>query len=595
MAEPIGRPITLTFDGRPVPAVVGDSVGAALARAGVRSWRTTRRKSRPRGLFCGIGICYDCLLTVDGAANQRACLVPAVDGMDLRSSGGDRRASDSEEATEELQRSTGREQDESGPIRSQLVVVGAGPAGLAAATTAARAGLSVTLVDAGRQPGGQYWRSRLETAEPNRADDSGQHDRRTFRRLRRELSAYQAAGRIRYLPDTVVWFVESSGPDRHHVLRLASAHDANLAAGPSAVRAEAVVLCPGGYDRQLPVPGWDLPGVMAAGGVQALLKGSGVAPGRRAVIAGTGPFLLPVATGLAAAGVEVVSVCEAGSPRSWLRRPAGVLAAPDKLVEGAGYAAALLRRRIPYRPRTAVVRIHGERTVEAVTIARVDRQGRPVAGTERELAVDLVGFGWGFTPSLELVLATDAETRVDVDGSLVAEVDDRQRSSRPGVYVAGEATGVGGASLAVREGELAALTVAEDLGRPAAPRRSRRLRRAIRRARAFARAMHRAHPVPPAWPDWLDGDATVCRCEEVTTADIRHVRDDLGASDQRTVKLLARPGMGWCQGRVCGYATACLATDGRALGSADLRPLASRPLAAPVALGDLADLPALGE
>ena len=133
-----------------------------------------------------------------------------------------------------------------------------------------------------------------------------------------------------------------------------------------------------------------------------------------------------------------------------------------------------------------IIRIHGDDAVEAVTIARVDRQGRPVAGTERELAVDLVGLGWGFTPSLELVLAAGAESRLDVDGSLVAWVDDRQRSSQPGVYVAGEATGVGGARLAVREGELAALTAAEDAGLAPARRRIARLRRAIRRGRAFA-------------------------------------------------------------------------------------------------------------
>ena len=158
------------------------------------------------------------------------------------------------------------------------------------------------------------------------------------------------------------------------------------------------------------------------------------------------------------------------------------------------------------------------------------------------------------------------------------------------MYVAGEATGVGGARLAVREGELAALTAAEDAGRPPAPRRTRRLQRAIRRGRAFARAMHRAHPVPSGWSGWLDDDTTVCRCEEVTAGDIRHAREDLGADDQRTVKLLARPGMGWCQGRVCGYATACLAAGGRALDATDLRPLARRPLCAPVSLGDLAEL-----
>jgi hypothetical protein len=85
MAERAAEPIMLTFDGRPLSAVVGDSVGAALTRAGVRSWRTTRRRGRPRGLFCGIGVCYDCLLTVDGSANQRACLVTAEDGMELSS------------------------------------------------------------------------------------------------------------------------------------------------------------------------------------------------------------------------------------------------------------------------------------------------------------------------------------------------------------------------------------------------------------------------------------------------------------------------------------------------------------------------------
>ena len=300
-----------------------------------------------------------------------------------------------------------------------------------------------------------------------------------------------------------------------------------------------------------------------------------------------------MAAGLAAAGVEVVAICEAGAPSSWLRRPAGLVSAPSKLVEGAGYAATLLRSRIPYRPRTVIIRIHGDQAVEAVTIARVDRQGRPVAGTERELAVDLVGLGWGFTPSLELVLAAGAETRVDVDGI------PRRLGGRPAAQLAG-------GRLRGRRGDRGRRGPAGSAGG-----RARGSDRSGGRRSATGPTTHEpAATSDPPWPRlrpgdascasrcrsgwsaWLDDDTTVCRCEEVTAGDIRYAHDELGADDQRTVKLLARPGMGWCQGRVCGFATACLASSDRSreVVAADLRPLASRPLCAPVSLGDLADL-----
>ncbi|NUT47995.1 MAG: FAD/NAD(P)-binding oxidoreductase, partial [Saccharothrix sp.] len=121
--------------------------------------------------------------------------------------------------------------------------------------------------------------------------------------------------------------------------------------------------------------------------------------------------------------------------------------------------------------------------------------------------------------------------------------------------------------------------------------RARRLRAVIRRRRAFARAVHLAHPVPAAWPEWVTGETTVCRCEEVTAGEVRRVRDELGAVDARTAKLLARPGMGWCQGRVCGYATAVLAAGAGAPSVEDLRSLSRRVVCAPVPLGELAESP----
>ena len=491
---------------------------------------------------------------------------------------------------------------------ADLAVVGAGPAGLAAAVAAAARGLSVVVVDAGAQPGGQYWRHPDEQAEAVRADGTadpdrlpdhpaGQHDWTVYVRLRERFDAFRAAGRITYVPGAQVWFLErggertGDGPGAAWRLRTSPTVEPDERV-PGAVEAARLVLCPGGYDRQLPVPGWDLPGVMAAGGVQALLKGHGSVAGRRAVVAGTGPFLLPVAAGLAEAGAEVLGICEANAVTGWARQLGGAVQSPRKGLDAVGYVRTMLAHRIAYRQRTVVTAIGGTDQVESVTTARVDGEGRVVAGTQRTEPVDLVALGWGFTPSLELVTAVGAETRVDVDDSLVAVVDDEQRSSVPGVWVAGEATGVGGAALALLEGELAGLSAARESGRDVPGGRFRRLRGGIRRGRAFARAMHGAHPVPSRWSGWLTPETLVCRCEEVDVETVLTARDELGGGDLRTAKLLTRCGMGWCQGRVCGFATALLAAEdaGRPLTVADLRPGAKRTLATPLSLGRLAEL-----
>jgi NADPH-dependent 2,4-dienoyl-CoA reductase/sulfur reductase-like enzyme len=319
----------------------------------------------------------------------------------------------------------------------------------------------------------------------------------------------------------------------------------------------------------------------AAGGAQALLKGHGVLAGRRVVVAGTGPFLLPVAAGLAASGAKVVGVHEAGSPMAWLRHLPAVARNAAKLGEGLGYARTLARHQVPVRTRSVLVAAHGRDQVEAVTVARADGRGGIAPGSEERIAADTLAVGWGFTPQLELPLALGCATRVDVDGSPVCVVDERQRTSVPGVYVAGEACGVGGAALAVVEGEIAGAAVAG----AAVDDRLRSRRTTLRR---FASAMHRAHPVPSAWMTRLEPDTVVCRCEEVTAGRLRAAVEDQDARDARAAKLLVRTGMGWCQGRVCGYATACLTA--RWAGTPyDPGVVASRPVAVPVPLGTLAD------
>ncbi len=427
-----------------------------------------------------------------------------------------------------------------------VAVVGGGPAGLAAAAAALRgpaelavatAGVRsparVALIDAAPRLGGQYWRHRPGTEPPA---------------LRRTRSAAE------HIANSPVWFAEPGF---------------RLHTPSGVVTADRVVLATGAHDRSLPFPGWTLPGVVTVGGAQALLKGHGVLVGRRVAVAGAGPFLLAVAAGLAEAGATVVGVFEAGRLRGYGRRPGAI--SPGKLAEAARYAAVLARHRVPYR-RGHVVAAHGDDALEAVTV-----RGR----RDRHIEVDALAISYGFTPQVELAVALGCDTRLDVDGSLVVTVDDDQRTSVPGVYAAGEITGVGGALLAQLEGTIAGQAAT---GQPEDARAKRR-RRAARR---FAAAMHDVHR-PPSWIAELADDTLVCRCEEVPYAAVREAVK-LGGTDTRAVKLLSRTGMGWCQGRVCGHAVACLTANlnGRPVRADDQAAFAKRPIAQPVTLGDLA-------
>jgi thioredoxin reductase len=461
-----------------------------------------------------------------------------------------------------------------------IAVLGAGPAGLSAAVAAASQGSRTVLIDAGPRAGGQYWRHR------DGDDGALHHGWSQFRRLHEELAAHHL---LDHRLGHSIWHVERT--DEGFVTHTTRTGHTTRDDIPRALRSRTVIVATGAYDRQLPFPGWTVPGVFTAGAVQALLKGQGVRAGKRIAVAGTGPFLLPVAAGLAEAGATVVGVFEAGLPTAFGRHPTAALRNLPKLAEGAGYLRTLRRHRIPYRTRTTVVAAHGTDTVTGATVARLDGQWRIVPGSTHAIDCDTIAVGYGFTPQTEIPLQLGCEMTQDVDGSLVARVDSRQRSTVDGVYAAGETCGVGGAQLAVIEGELAGLHAAYTANGSSVDRG--RLGRLLRRRavqRSFATVLHQAYPVPDGWQTWLDDDTTVCRCEEVSAGTVRQAVDDLGATDPRAVKLYARPGMGLCQGRVCGYATTCLVAraNHRQPTADDLRGMAARPVAQPLTLGALA-------
>jgi D-hydroxyproline dehydrogenase subunit alpha len=466
---------------------------------------------------------------------------------------------------------------------TEILVIGAGPAGLAAASAARRRGANVTLLDSSDQLGGQFWR-HLPGSRPAARERLLHHGWDTFTTLRDGLVA--DAG-CRIIHNAQVWAIEPavSGAAIVHVIVGApdGADRESLTFAP-----DAIVLATGAHDRTLPFPGWDLPGVFTGGAAQALAKGERIAVGQRVVVAGAGPFLLPVAASLAGVGAKVLGVFEANRAtallRGWLPKPWGLIPAAGKALELAGYAAGQLRHRIPYRLGTAVIAAHGTDRVESVTIAALTADWSPVPGTERTIAADAVCVSHGFTPRLELAIAAGC----DLTAARFVRVDDTQLTSTPGVYAAGEVTGIGGVDLALAEGQLAGHAAAGGRVSEASVRVASRRREVFR---GFAARIEAAHGIRSGWRNWLTDDTIVCRCEEVGYGRLCRSAAGTGAQSLRTLKLATRAGLGICQGRICGRSVEELLAASAPHGVLTDGSISDRrPIAAPLRLGELATL-----
>ncbi|MEU8638081.1 NAD(P)/FAD-dependent oxidoreductase [Amycolatopsis sp. NPDC048633] len=457
---------------------------------------------------------------------------------------------------------------------TRVVVVGAGPAGLAAAEAALRAGAEVTVLDQSDAPGGQYHRTLYGARQPG------------FEKL---------LERCDWWPESTVWALEATpcavGDPGAASCAAGVAGAGDPAAGaPGAgsqgvrlrihvlrgpadgsgrerhtLEPDALILATGAHDRTLPFPGWQLPGVFTAGAAQALAKGERVAVGKRVLVAGAGPFLLPVAESLLGVGVEVAAVLETNPAATVLK---GWGLHPRKAGELARYAATLVRHRVPYHLGRTVVEARGDDRVREVVTARVRADWSVVPGTERTYAVDAVCVGHGFTPQPELAVAAGCV----LDGGFV-QVDEHQRTSATRVFAAGEITGIGGADAARAEGAVAGWAAAG--GTP-----GRALLRERDRTRRFAHRLKTAHPIGAAWHGWLRDDTIVCRCEETSYGELKSAVADPVTPGPHALKLGTRAGLGPCQGRMCGPTVAelCGGTERH-----------HRPIAQPIRLGELAD------
>jgi NADPH-dependent 2,4-dienoyl-CoA reductase/sulfur reductase-like enzyme len=444
------------------------------------------------------------------------------------------------------------------PERHDAVVVGAGPAGLVASLHLAEAGASVLLIDEADELGGQYYRQR----PPALRAWLGAHRPRG----ERLVAAVRARG-VQVRTSTLVWGADGTTLMTSHV------DDGRLAA----VAGSTTLLATGGYERSVPFPGWELPGVVTPGCALRLASIDGVAIGRRVIVAGTGPLLLVAACDLLEVGVRDLRVLEYGTGHRFDAHAVEILRHPDRLVQLAGLRARLARHRVRLEHGMRVVAAEGRGRVERAVVAPV---ARPQETTT--ISVDALAVGYGLRPATELAQVLGLACRRDraMPAELVPILDEHGESSVPNVFVAGEAAGVGGAPLAEARGLVAAARMRERLALPGPA--STRARRRQARLEAFARFSEARFPPPQELLAAIPDDTLLCRCEAVTAAAVRAAA--AVAEDPASVKRITRAGMGVCQGRACAPAvTAIAAASGHPERLASAPQMPVKPIAVPVA------------
>jgi len=422
--------------------------------------------------------------------------------------------------------------------RAELVVVGAGPAGLMAAIEAARAGVDVAVVDENRRPGGQIFRQLPDDFVVMDGARLG-----TEFRNGRQLLGELAGLTIRFLLGSVVW-----GSFEDRVLEVVN-DDRGFR-----LESEVIVFATGAHDRPVPLPGWTLPGVLSVGGAQTLLKSQRILAGRRFLMAGTGPLQLVVTSQLANAGAEIVAVAEAVPMQALLRHVWPLIQGWRLTRDGIAYRWNLLRARVPWIAPSILVRVEGNEEVERATIATVDANWRPIPGTERTFKVDTVCVGYGLVPSVELLRLCGCALRYDETvEAWLPERDEWFETRKQGIYAVGDGAGIAGAAVATEEGRVAGLAVAARLGRISDAELRAAVsvpRRRLHRLGAFRAAMDAIYRVGPGLHELALPDTVVCRCEEVQLLDVQAAIED-GAVTLGQVKAWTRAGMGSCQGRMC--------------------------------------------
>ena len=477
MPENIG----VSVNGRTIQVPIGTSVAAAVLLSGVFQFRTSV-SGQPRAPLCGMGICLECRVTIDGRQDCRSCQI-----LGAKRHGGNHLVTRSLQAD---------------ALKPEVLVIGAGPAGMAAAIRARESGANVLLVDDNPAAGGQIWRG-------GELVHTGPQPGRWFKQL-------AAAGVPTFTGAQVISGVENSKT------LLVETFDASFE-----LRYKKLIVASGAREIFLPFPGWTLPGIMGVGGLQALAKSGLPMNGKTVVIAGSGPLLLAVAASLRKMGARVKLIAEQATRGSVMGFALGLVSHPAKIAQAIALQSSLLG--VPYKYGCWVESAEGDDKLRSLRLRQGDK-------TWIENC-DYAAIAFGLYPNTELASLLGCR----IDNAVVA-VNEYQQSSVEDVYCAGECTGIGGVDLSLVEGEIAGYAA---FGRAD---QARHLFGARNSARDFAEKLNKAFAMCPELKKLPHDDTLVCRCEDVSYGRLKNV------SSFRAAKLHTRCGMGPCQGRVCGPA-----------------------------------------
>ena len=422
-----------------------------------------------------------------------------------------------------------------------LVVLGAGPAGVAAANVASKEGAEVVIIDENSSAGGQIYRAPPNEFQPQNSFKSDEFREGEKQRNILENSNLTALFKHRVWSVSSDLVVSTVGPN-----------------GLSSWHARSLIIANGALERIIPFPGWTIPGVIGLAASTILLKSQYVLPGQSTVVAGCGPLLIAVANGIIKSGGKVSAIIDLNSKSDWIKAFPRLLSRPDQLFKGMSWFANIMKAGIKIYGGHAVTNTKQVDNVLRISIAPINSAGSILDSKNQKIVEgDCLAIGHGLFPSTEITRLLKAKHIYDpLKGGWVPLIDDDFRSSIPGVYIAGDATGISGAFSAVQKGRIAGMAAVRDLNVMSSQKYKAKIKSELiilKKNENFGKAAVRLMKFRPELIQTITSETIVCRCEDVFRSEIDEAIES-GARDLNQLKAWTRCGMGPCQGRTCSEA-----------------------------------------